>query len=890
MFDIRENYKISRQLASGGMVLLKNEDTTLPFQKTHRVGVIGRECLDFISGGGGSAAVMTEYRKSLQQGLSEKAGEKKFLLDTESFALAQNDDFSVEALNALAERIDTAIVTYKRYGSEGLDRKLGENTFTDMDENAYCGEDSVLVTDDYETSVGYFYPSKRELALFHNIEKSNIPRVVLILNISSTVDLSFISRFPKIKAVLLAYLPGMESGSAVADVLCGDVNPSGKLVDTVAYRYEDYPTADCYNDNPDETKYQEGIYVGYRYFETFAKEKVLYPFGFGLSYTEFAYSNCSYTQTGNTVTLRLDVKNTGCVAGREVVQAYASAPKGLLEKPAIELKGFYKTRELKPGETQQVTICFPMEALASFDDRGVTGYPAAWVLEQGQYRLFAGKSIRDLYPCGTLNIEKTVNVRQLSLRFDGSEYELKPAAQSAPITPRENVSLYDVAQGKLTLEEFVNCLSVEELVQLSHGQPPAFPQGTGGVGNLKKYDIPNPQTADGPAGIRRSVNCTCFPCGTLMACSWDADLQYRMGKAMGYEGYHTEMDILLGPSMNIHRNPLGGRNFEYLSEDPLVTGKTAAAIIRGIQSEGLCATVKHFAANNCEYYRKINNSIVTERALREVYLKGFEIALKEGNPAYVMSSYNLLNGIHTSENAQLLRGVLRDEWGYEGAVMTDWRTGEPLLQEILGGNNIKMPFGYPDEAQKVVEAYHQGKISLAILRENAAIVLKSVMKTRSFVTKDFGRKHRLGESLTFSSVEVNGLSSTRVRQDTENGKRYLFGLGHDQRRQRTFVYYVIDAEEGGEYEVTCQVSTNCPGSAILFFDGDRQKLGQLSLDDATEETKWYAFSTDIRLNRGENTLKLVFTTEPDREYDFHDPWWTLEKVDIRISDITLRRK
>ena len=428
----------------------------------------------------------------------------------------------------------------------------------------------------------------------------------------------------------------MECGTAIADVLCGDVNPSGKLVDTIVYDYADYPSANCFNYNKRETKYEEGIFVGYRYFETFAKDKVMYPFGFGLSYTEFEYSDYTFSVEKDTITVSVNVTNVGDLSGREVVQVYCAAPQGKLEKPAIELKGYAKTKELEKGETENVKVCF-----------------------------------------------------------------------------------YDVSEGKADLCQFINQMNVEELISLSLGQPLAFPEGTSGVGNLKKYGVPNPQTADGPVGIRRSVNTTCFPCATLIACSWDSELQYAMGAAMGYEGYSTGIDVLLGPAMNIHRNPLGGRCFEYFSEDPLITGKAAAALVNGMQSQGLCATIKHFAANNCEDFRNINNSIVEERALREIYLKGFEIAVKESNPAYIMTSYNLLNGEHISANAQLLRGVLRDEWKYEGATMTDWRNGVPLTSEIIAGNNIKMPFGYPDEGEKVLQAYKNGQISLSILRENA---------------------------------------------------------------------------------------------------------------------------------------------------------------------------
>ncbi len=888
MFSISENYKVSRELASQGMILLKNDGCVLPLQKKDRIGIIGKECFELIQGGGGSAKVRTEYTRSLKYGLTEKTEEGKLTVFEKSYEIAaQTEKYDVSLLNEIAKNIDTALIVWKRWGSEGSDRVLSKETFSET-ATLLDGEDINSKIENYEKDVGFFYASEQELELLENIERSDIKSVVLILNISSSVDLAFIEKFKKIKAVLLSYLPGMESGTAIADVLCGDRNPSGKLVDTIAYRYEDYPTSDCFDDDPYQTEYKEGIYVGYRYFETFAKEKVMFPFGFGLSYTEFDYLDPAYTRDGDQITVSVGVKNTGSVSGREIVEAYVSAPKGVLEKPAIELRGFYKTKELKPGETEKVTISFTLEDMASFDDEGVTGHKGAWVLENGAYEIFVGKSIRDLYSCGTMNIEKTLNVKQLQNRFDGSDYVF-PAGKTTDAVCGKPGSLYDVAEGKLDLKEFVNSLSVEELVHLSQGQPPAFPLGTAGIGNLKEYGVPNSQTVDGPAGIRRSVNCTCFPCGTLIACSWDPELQYRMGKAMGWEGYHTGVDILLAPAMNIHRNPLCGRNFEYLSEDPLIAGKTAAAIVKGVQSEGLSATIKHFAVNNCEYKRKQNNSIVGERALREVYLKGFEIAVRESDPDFVMSSYNLLNGLHTSAHAQLLRGVLRDEWGYQGAVMTDWRNGVPLLDEILSGNNIKMPFGYPDETQKVLDAYDDGKISIDILRENAFYVLKAVMKTRSFIQKDFGVKHRVASSAVIPAVEVNGLSTTRVHQALDQDEWYMYTLGKDQRKQRTFVYYVLEVEQAGEYTITCEATKkNCPDAEIWFFDGNERRIGSLSLKDAADENKWYEFSTVISLCEGENILKLVFADEPDKDYDYFEIYKGTE--DIMLKKIRLELK
>lgn len=893
MFDQRENYKISRDLASGGMILLKNEDKTLPLKAQSRVGVVGKECLRLLSGGGGSSRVKCEYVRSLKDGLLEKAAESKLGFYEPSLTVAaETEEYTVELLNRLAENMDTAIVTFRRHSFEGADRKIGKEVPVNEETGAYVGEtDDNAEVDDYEVKVGYYYPSKRELDLFSALESSDIDNVVLILNISAIVDISFIEKFKKIKSVLLCYMPGMESGTAIADVLCGDVNPSGRLVDTVAYDIKDWPSTEYFDYDEEKTEYKEGIFVGYRYFETHAKDRVMYPFGYGLSYTEFEFSDPSMSVENGRVKAAVTVKNIGGVPGREVVQIYSAPPAGKLEKPAVELRGFAKTRELASGESETVSVEFALSDMACFDSTGVTGFKAAWVLEQGGYGIFAAKNVRELYSCGTYFQKETEITKQLTLRFDREDYnKADKVAELDCRLPEKPVSLYDVEKGSASLEEFVAQLTSDELIELAMGQPPAFPCGTAGIGNLKKYGVPNSQTADGPAGVRRSINSTCFPCETLIASSWDKELQFAMGKAMGYEAYSTGIDVLLAPGLNIHRNPLCGRSFEYFSEDPLVSGKTAAAIVNGIQSEGLCATVKHFAANNCEFMRRSNNSIVDERTLREIYLKGFEIAVKESRPAYVMSSYNKLNGHHASANAALLRGILREEWGYEGCVMTDWRNCADLDDELIAGNNIKMPYGYPDQIAKAKKAYESGKLSLGVLQENAVWVLRSVMKTRCFIQHDFGFKHKMTDGvLSIPAIETDSISSTRAMQEKrEDGVWYLYRLNKDQRGQRTFVNYSVEVSESGDYKISAEISTNFPAFEIWYENSDGKKLAKAICSAAPDQTKWYNIDAAVRLQKGENLLKMVFADEPDREYEpLKTGFFPTGENDIRFAGLKI---
>lgn len=865
MTDLSKNYEVSRSLAAEGMVLLKNEYNTLPL-KGKRVGVLGSECLDLIRGGGGSAEVKCEYVKSLTDGFLEKQSENKITLSGKSV----NNGCTVEELNEFSKDFDIAVVTLKRYGSEGCDRNV-----------SVSGIDETNDTD-------CFNPSKKELEFFGKIEKSEIESVVLILNISSIVNISFIEQFPKIKAVLLTFLPGMEAGRCIADVLCGDVNPCGKLTDTIAYRYEDYPSAACFDNDADITEYKEDIFVGYRYFETFAPEKVMFPFGFGLSYTTFEFSNCSCVVSDGKIKVTADVKNTGKFAGKEVVQIYSQSPSGALKKPVTELRGFTKTKLLKPGETEKITVEFDIKNMASFDADGVTGNKAAWVLEKGDYIIRVGNSVRNTHKCGTYTVNANTVTEQLSLRFDGSEY--KPCIKDDfKGDIQTKISLYDVAENKSSIYDFIKQLSADELISLAHGQPPAFPLGTAGVGNLKKYDVPNPQTADGPAGVRRSINTTCFPCGTLIACSWDKDLQFRMGEVLGIEGLAANVDILLAPSMNIHRNPLCGRNFEYLSEDPLVSGKTAAAIVRGIQSTGLRAAIKHFAANNREGFRTTNSSEVSERALREIYLKGFETAIKESNPAFVMTSYNKINGTYTAAHSQLLRGVLRDEWGYEGAVMTDWRTCSSLKDEINAGNNIKMPFGYPDQAEIARKGYENGELTLETLRENAFYILNAVMKTNRFITRDFGKIHTFNNGIAeIPAVETAGISATSVLQSVrEDNTPYLYHLKLDVRAQRTFIYYYIDVPKDGEYHISAELSTNCTETQLWYYNENEEKIGTAFCRDAADENKWYDVETKIKLHKGTNTLKVIIACEPYTEHEYELLWGKFPKEDVKLAKLTI---
>ena len=572
----------------------------------------------------------------------------------------------------------------------------------------------------------------------------------------------------------MAWQGGMEGGLATAELLAGEGNPSGKLSDTFARELNDYPSTYNFHESEKYVEYTDDIYVGYRYFETIpgAKEKVNYPFGFGLSYTQFVLGESQISIEEDQIRCMVSVTNTGDMAGKEVVQAYYGAPQGKLGKAARVLCAFAKTRLLQPGETQLMTLCWKIADMASYDDCGKV-CKSAYVLEQGEYRFYIGTSVRDAVENATVyTAAKDIVTQQLTSRLaptsltkrmladgtyeelettepvdtDANELEKMTTEEMEAFAPKtegrarwrlwgdktpdkQHHFLIEAAEGKITLEEFMAQLSDEQLAELLGGQPNTGVANTFGFGNLPDYGVPNIMTADGPAGLRISPECgvctTAWPCSTLIACTWNPEVAQQVGAAGGAEVKENNIAVWLTPAVNIHRSPLCGRNFEYYSEDPYLTGKMASAMVKGIQSNHVGATVKHFALNNKETNRKNSDSRASERAIREIYLKAFEIIVKEANPWAIMSSYNIVNGRRTSENHELLTDVLRGEWGFEGAVTTDWWTNGEHYKEVAAGNDIKMATGFPE---RLMEALHKGIITRAELETCAKRVLNLILK------------------------------------------------------------------------------------------------------------------------------------------------------------------
>ena len=771
--------ELSRRAAREGMVLLKNEHSALPLPRGARIALFGKATIDYVKGGGGSGDVTVPYVKNLYEGLVEILGAAAIYPDTVAFyrdyVLAQYREGWVPGmvaepeipegmLQGAAAFTDTAIISISRFSGEGWDRKadfdpIGRHKL--VDENAVRMSDALF-------EAGDFYLSRAERAMIDAVSR-RFERVIVVLNVGGMIETASLRDNPAVDAVLYALQGGMEGGAAAAELLTGLYNPCGKLSDTLARELMDYPGSATFFESDDYVNYSEDIYVGYRYFETIpgAADRVVYPFGYGLSYTEFKLKNPRIELTDTQVVARVEVQNVGDMAGREVVQVYTGAPQGRLGKPARVLSGYQKTRLLAPGEAESVAIRFSIDDLASYDDLGKV-QKSAWVLEAGAYVFYIGVSVRDAVPCEQqLILPEDRVVRQATARLvpralerrmlsDGS-YEPLPAGAGegrASILPPLQESemefptpavralprvqyfeesdlpqLTDVAEGRMTLEAFISALPDEELMHLLGGQPNVGLANTQGLGNSPRYGIPPIMTADGPAGVRfrpeTGVVTTAFPCATLLACTWDREITCAVGAAGAREAKENNIQMWLTPGVCIHRSPLCGRNFEYFSEDPLLTGLQAEALVRGIQSEHIAATPKHFALNNKESNRKNSDSRASERAIREIYLKSFEIIVKKARPWALMSSYNLINGRRSSENRDLLVGILRDEWGFDGMVTTDWWTFGEHYVETMAGNDLKMPTGYPERLAKALAA---GELTRAAMEAAVRHILGLVIR------------------------------------------------------------------------------------------------------------------------------------------------------------------
>ena len=1150
---------LPRQAAAEGMVLLKNEDNVLPLKKDSTVALFGKGQIDLIKGGTGSGDVRTEHIVGVLEGLEKKADEEKVqIYSTLAKKYKANSSYaprSIDFQNA-AKSADTAIYVITRNSGEGSDRSA---------------------------TAGDYYLADSEIKLIENLISAGFEDIVVILNVGGIVDTTKLLSYPQIKSILLAWQPGQDGGDAIADILVGDTSPSGKLSDTFAKSYDDYPSSAGFHESKDYVDYSEDIFVGYRYFETFDPNytKVNFEFGFGLSYTTFEHYDVTFTQQDDEMIVSVTVKNTGEYSGKDVVQLYFSAPQGKLGKPAKELCAFAKTSTLAPGASETVALRFDIADLASYDDTGKV-QKSAYVMEAGDYRFYLGHSIkhagimgvRYVYtvpetvvveqlteemtaklleerlladgtyenifnnsnigiPIGTelikieaeayygkhchaevvfnstatksgikmltstegnryvtfaveapeagnwrislgvgnengkisnavrffvndqpqtnsvlplpntrgfwtigeigsatitlaeglnfirvefvcgdtfqglldyITLEKgegtyvpgtendysqsgtikptginkvegefysdksaDVGTEEISAGFDAGGISIKnlhttgyyisyqlnveeagnyqiymrvanglgaatnsatasvngvqqsnfsygvaytgtndnqwfnfvdvsagviylnqgmntltftvvermgnldyftlekaetssassASASVSTASAKEVITFDQLMQDPTLMEAFIDQLTVEQMVYLLHGHGENVPHGTGTIGGLVEYGIPSAETADGPAGINLYENTTAWPVQTLMACTWNTELMKAVGQEIAAEATKYNVDIWLAPGVNIHRNPLCGRNFEYYSEDPYLSGTIAAALINGVQGEGIGVMIKHFVGNEKETNRGYSDSRVSERALREIYLRPFEIAVKTASPWAIMSSYNKVNGMETAENPSLLTNILRGEWKYDGIVSSDWWNDSVQYKELLAGQSLKMKSG--DEAG-LIGAYKSGILTREVIESHVQRVLELVMKSKA--------ADRVTEQ---AAISVSGDTNTVFLSIDSTWKSSEIGMEECKDKNGTYnttntyggqwMVFVIDVKESGKYKVELRIASN-DGSGTINFLVDGKNAGTFRNSTKTGDWQKWAESNGrltLNLTEGVHQLRLNFT-------------------------------
>lgn len=773
--DLEKYAALARQAVAEGCVLLENEGQALPLRDGERVAVFGRMAFHYYKSGLGSGGLVnTRYVVGILDALKECEGvylDEKLMGIYEDWIMenpydegqgwgrvpwCQKEMDVTEEMLDCARRNDVSLVV--------IGRTAGE----DQDNNAKAGS--------------YCLTETEEDMIRRVCEVSE--RTVVVLNVGNIIDMSWVEKY-RPQAVLYVWQGGQEGGNGVADVLTGKVCACGKLTDTIAADIKDYPSTENFGD-PFKNYYKEDIYVGYRYFETFARDKVLYPFGYGLSYTTFEMKAEVLKNTGDEITVSATVANTGEVKGKEVVQVYVKVPQGKLGNPARKLIGFAKTKELEPGEQEEVCIVIPKYDMASYDDSGVTGHKSCYVLEEGTYEIFVGSDVRSAVSVGCYEeefqvieeleeayapVEKFQRMKAVLLpdgtyqavtedvpvrTIDPQERRANEMPETYVYTGDKGYKLVDVLDKKVSMEEFVAQISEEDLIAMFRGEGMCSPKVTAGTAaafggvtdGLTALGIPVGCCSDGPSGIRMDCGTKAFslPNGTSLGCTFNVELVGALYEMTGKELRLNKIDSLLGPGMNIHRNPLNGRNFEYISEDPILTGRICAAQVKAMAKSGIGSTIKHFCGNNQEVGRSTSDSVISERALREIYLKGFEIAVKEGGARSVMTTYGSVNGLWTAGSYDLCTTILRKEWGFDGIVMTDWwaksnyeghQAEVPVKAPMVAAQNdiymVVSDAKANPENDDVEEMLHAGKITLGELQRNAANILGFLLKSPSIL-------------------------------------------------------------------------------------------------------------------------------------------------------------
>lgn len=900
ILDWKKYLEIAAKTVSEGIVMLKNDNNALPLPKDEIISVFGRIQLHYYKSGTGSGGMVNVSKVT---GITDGLIESGVKLNTELLDIYRRWDdenpfdlgkgwgdepwsqtempLDIETVRNAAKKGSTAIVIIGRTAGEEMDARLEEGSF--------------LLT-------------KTELDMLKKV-RSGFKKVVVLLNVGGLIDMSFVDSCNP-DAVLYVWQGGMTGGTGTADVLTGKTSPSGKLPDTIAFNVSDYPSDTCFGGKKSNI-YYEDIYVGYRWFETFAPEKVRYPFGFGLSYTDFEITPVHTSGDGSRITITCAVKNIGKFSGKEVVQVYCEAPQGKLGKPARVLCGYGKTKLLEPGETQELDVTFRIADFASYDDSGASDRRSCWVLEGGEYNFYVGSDVRSAAKAVTIVQRQSATVKRCvqaaapvtkfdRIRAEVTENGLVPVYEEVPVNmvdetqrriyklPKEipytgdkGIKLADVAAKKYNLNEFIAQMTDNDLACIVKGEGMGSPRVTAGTASafggvsdsLAAMGIPAGCCDDGPSGMRLDCGTKAFslPNGTMIASTFNRELVQELFEFMGYEMTANKVECLLGPGMNIHRHPLNGRNFEYFSEDPFLTGTMAAAELNGLHSAGVTGTIKHYCANNQETSRHSTDSIVSERALREIYLKGFEIAVRDGNADSVMTTYGSLNGLWTAGSFDLNTTILREDWGFKGITMTDWwanvneRGTEPsrnnLAAMVRAQNDLYMVCANcTDNDDNIIEALENGTLTRGELQRNAKNILSFLMKTNAM-------KRLMGDAPEVEIIgrdcEENADESDVVWYDidgsidvdltgvkSEKGKNYSFALNVARRGlYRVTITASSEASELAQIPLTLFLMGSASGT--MTWSGTNGEPVSISTD-----APMFSRFTTVRLYFAQNGLDL----------------------------------
>ena len=836
-------FKNSGTVVSEGIVMLKNDNDALPLNPDDEIALFGRIQLHYYKSGTGSGGMVNVSKiTGIPDGLLENGvSVNEELLDVYRKWDSENpfdlgDGWGKEPWSQTEMPLDEALVAHVSESSHTAIVIIGRTAGEEQDNSLHEG--SYLLT----------AAEKDMLAKVRH----HFPKMIVLLNVGNIIDMNELLSFDP-DSVLYVWQGGMTGGTGTADVLTGKISPCGKLTDTIAANVNDYPSAPYFGD-PYRNFYSEDIYVGYRYFETFARDKVLYPFGFGLSYTTFDIAITGAKQLSDKWDFTVKVTNTGNYSGKEVVQIYCKAPQGRLGKPSRVLCGYEKTDTLAPGKSQVMTISVSNAQIASYDDSGVTGHAHCFVLEEGTYRFYAGSDVRsakEFYHCPQ-NSTEVISRHEQALApvesFDRIHPEISEGRyvirmenvplshvdeakrrqdnlpKEIPFTGDKGIRLADVKNGTHTMDEFIAQLTDYDLSCMIRGEgmnSPKVTAGTaaafGGVSDeLTALGIPSGCCDDGPSGMRLDCGTKAFslPNGTMIACTFNRTLIRELFSLTGLEMIANKVDCLLGPGMNIHRHPLNGRNFEYFSEDPFLTGTIASAQLKGLHSAGVTGTIKHFCGNNQETDRHDTNAVISERALREIYLKGFEIAVKEGNADSIMTTYGPVNGVWTAANYDLTTQILRNDWGFTGFAMTDWwakinRRGQAVDKSDLAAmamaqNDVYMVCSCgAQNDDNILASLKDGSLQRSELQRCAANICRFLMNTHAF-DRLLGTECRINiinrpadesdvDESTVKFYELDGdLTIDLSDICTDKGTNYSFGL---------------DILTAGTYEMTLTASS-----------------------------------------------------------------------------------